>query len=289
MSEYPSSYGTERASDPQARPSAPQRAKEAAGEVAGTAGHAVGEVAGTATEQVAAVAGEVRNQAGQAIGQLRGRAAQEVDSQTRKAVQGIRQWADDLSAMAENGKPESPVRTVTHHVADTGRRAADYLEEHGVAGVTDDVQRFARRRPGVFLAGAVAAGFLVGRLAKAGMKADEADRGQTGRDSWQGGDRDFDRSPAAAYGYEPPVRQQYTGSPYATTAESEYSTTEGDEYTATQYTTSPQPARSGAAASGQTPPQSDYGTSSGPTRYTERTGTTDATQTPSAGPGGERR
>ncbi|MDH2425435.1 hypothetical protein [Sphaerisporangium sp. TRM90804] len=214
MSEYPANYGSTGAPTPQGGQDTTQRAKEAAGEVAGTAKQAAGQVAGTAKQQAGAVAGEVKTQAGQAIGQLRSRASKEADSQAQRAAQGIRQWADDLSYMAENSKPDSPMRTATHHVAETGKRAADYLEEHGVAGVAQDVQRFARKRPGVFLAGALAAGFLVGRLAKAGMSADEPDEGRASRDGRQDYDRLQTTYPApTGYGYATPQPEPYTSGP----------------------------------------------------------------------------
>jgi hypothetical protein len=50
---------------------------------------------------------------------------------------------------------------------------ADYLDRHGPEGVLREVQDFARRRPGAFLATALAAGFVVGRLGKGVAKADD--------------------------------------------------------------------------------------------------------------------
>jgi hypothetical protein len=49
---------------------------------------------------------------------------------------------------------------------------ADYLDRNGPEGVLREVQDFARRRPGAFLATALAAGFVVGRLGKGVAKAD---------------------------------------------------------------------------------------------------------------------
>jgi len=66
----------------------------------------------------------------------------------------------------------TPAATVVSRVADGGRQLADYLDQHGPDGVLRDVQDFARRRPGAFLATALAAGFVVGRLGKGVAKAD---------------------------------------------------------------------------------------------------------------------
>jgi len=56
-------------------------------------------------------------------------------------------------------------------IADSGRGVADYLSRRGPGGVLDQVQDFARRRPGAFLATALAAGFVVGRLGKGVVSA----------------------------------------------------------------------------------------------------------------------
>ncbi|MGX1274819.1 hypothetical protein [Streptomyces phaeoluteigriseus] len=57
-------------------------------------------------------------------------------------------------------------------VADRGHRAVDYLDKLGAEGLLQDLQGFARRRPGAFLSAAALAGLVVERLAKAGSKAD---------------------------------------------------------------------------------------------------------------------
>ena len=53
---------------------------------------------------------------------------------------------------------------------------ASWLEEREPGHVVDEITRFARQRPGAFLAAAAGAGFLVGRLGR-GLKAatDESD------------------------------------------------------------------------------------------------------------------
>ncbi|MFP1629889.1 hypothetical protein ACLB9X_33190 [Streptomyces sp. 5K101] len=148
-----------------------QAAKEQASAAADRTGQAVGEVAGTVAEQAKAVAGEARQQAGSAIRDLRQRAVDEGQGQMERLATTVRQWADDLAGMAENASGDSPARSLAAQAADGGRRAADYLEKNGVQGLIGDLQDFGRRRPGAFLGGAVLAGLVVGRLAKAGTKA----------------------------------------------------------------------------------------------------------------------
>jgi uncharacterized protein YjbJ (UPF0337 family) len=163
-----------------------QTAKEQASATAGQAREAAGDVAGTALDQARTVAGEARRQAGSAVGDLRGRVTEEVEGQTRRAAGTVRQWADDLAELARNAPDDSPVRSLVSQVADGGHRAADYLDRHGVEGMTEDLKGFARRRPGAFLAGAALAGLAVGRMAKAGSKAQSGQGAQQDRTPVQG-------------------------------------------------------------------------------------------------------
>ncbi|MEV3970529.1 hypothetical protein AB0K68_20645 [Streptomyces sp. NPDC050698] len=147
-----------------------QTAKQEASATAGQAREGASEVVGTATEQVKAVTGEARAQAGAMAGDLRSRVTEEAESQARRGAQVMREWADDLSGLAQNADTDSPAKKLVVQAADRGHRAADYLDSRGVGGLVGDLQDFARRRPGAFLGGAVLAGFAVGRLAKAGSK-----------------------------------------------------------------------------------------------------------------------
>ncbi|QIJ65672.1 hypothetical protein [Streptomyces sp. JB150] len=151
-----------------------QAAKEQTSAVTGQAGQAAGQVGSTALEQARTVTGEARRQTESAVSDLRERVTQEMEEQTRRAAGTVRQWADDLAALADNAPGESPARSLVTQVADGGHRAAEYLDQHGVAGMTENLKGFARRRPGAFLAGAALAGLAVGRMGKAGGKARSA-------------------------------------------------------------------------------------------------------------------
>jgi hypothetical protein len=181
-----------------------QTAKEQASATAGQAGKAAGEVAGTALDQAKTVAGEARRHAGSAVGDIRGRVTEEVEGQTQRAAGTVRQWADDLAELAGNASDDSPARSLVSQVADGGHRAADYLDDHGVQGMAEDLKGFARRRPGAFLASAALAGLAVGRMAKAGSKA------QSGQGSQQDQIPDWrDRSEQVPEGTVRPDPQFY--------------------------------------------------------------------------------
>ncbi|MEV6319314.1 hypothetical protein [Streptomyces sp. NPDC051776] len=152
-------------------------AKQEASATAGQAKTAAGEVAGTAKEQAQAVTEQASEQARTAVVELRERAGDEMQSQAKKAAGNLRQWADDLADMAEKARPDSPAGSLIAQAADGSRRAASTLEQRGVGGLVEDVESFARRKPGTFLGGAVLAGFVVGHLAKAGRKAGQSNTG----------------------------------------------------------------------------------------------------------------
>jgi hypothetical protein len=147
------------------------KAKQVASQATRTASEAAGEVKETAKEQAQKVVGEAKTQFGTVASDVRDRVSEQARTQNDKLVTGIRQTADQLDEM-RGDRPDSPAATVVSRVADGGRQLADYLDEHGPDGVLREVQDFARRRPGAFLATALAAGFVVGRLGKSVAKAD---------------------------------------------------------------------------------------------------------------------
>jgi len=147
------------------------KAQQVAGQGREAAGQAASEVKDTAKEQAQRVGAEAKNQARSVASDVRNRVSDRAHTQNDKLVSGIRQAADQLDEM-RGDRPDSPAATIVSRVADSGRQLADYLDQHGPEGVLREVQDFARRRPGAFLASALAAGFVVGRLGKGVAKAD---------------------------------------------------------------------------------------------------------------------
>jgi vacuolar-type H+-ATPase subunit H len=155
-----------------------------AGQVAGRAKETATDVKDTAKEQAQRVGSEARSQARNVASDVRDRVGHQARSQNDKLVGSIRQTADQLDEM-RGDRTDSPAATVVSRVADGGRQLADYLDRNGPEGVLREVQDFARRRPGAFLATALAAGFVVGRLGKGVAKADsDAGGGKPDTDSF---------------------------------------------------------------------------------------------------------
>jgi len=146
-------------------------AKQVAGQTKEAAGQAAAEVKDTAKEQAQRVGAEAKTQVRNVAGDVRNRVSEQARTQNDKLVGSIREMADHLDQM-RGERQDSPAATVVSRVAEGGRQMADYLDRNGPEGVLREVQDFARRRPGAFLATALAAGFVVGRLGKGVAKAD---------------------------------------------------------------------------------------------------------------------
>lgn len=144
----------------------------AASDVAATAASGAKDVAGEAASQAKVVAGEARRQIETVVGQTRQELSKQADDRAQQAAGGLRTLADQARALAD-GRPADagPLTGVLDEARMRATALADRLESGGPQGVVDDVTAFARRRPIVFLAAAVGAGFVAGRLARAGRAA----------------------------------------------------------------------------------------------------------------------
>jgi hypothetical protein len=141
------------------------------------------------------------------VADVRDKLGEQARGQSDRLVSTIRETADHLDEM-RGDRAGTPAATVVSRVADGGRQLADYLDRHGPEGVLREVQDFARRRPGAFLATALAAGFVVGRLGKGVAKADgDAGTAKPGTDAYAS---DYPQTTTGGYGT--------TGYPTTTTA-----------------------------------------------------------------------
>jgi hypothetical protein len=140
------------------------------------------EVAGTAKDQAANVAGEAKVQAKDLLGRARDEARQQAHGQQQRAAQGLRTAAQQLGSMAQNAD-SGVAQQLVQNVSDRAHSAASWLEERQPSDLLDEVRRFAARRPGVFLAVAVGAGVLAGRLTKGLIAEARSDSGASGPDT----------------------------------------------------------------------------------------------------------
>lgn len=144
-------------------------------------------VARTADEDVRALAGAIRGQADQVKGELAGHARElleetrdqlqsQADQQAYRLAGALFQVGGQAVALAE-GRPQQagPLVDYAEQASHWLDAAASHIEERGLEGLATDVADFARRRPGVFLAGAVVVGFGLGRLIRSGAVSSDGD------------------------------------------------------------------------------------------------------------------
>ncbi|HEX6421824.1 MAG TPA: hypothetical protein VFZ77_25190 [Acidimicrobiales bacterium] len=159
-------------------------AKERATEVAGTAKEQARGVAGEARREASAVASEAGAQARNLVDEARTALHDQAAERTDRAAGALGDLGGRFRALAE-GNPDA-AGDLRRYAADLGDRLdglAGRLSSSGFDGVVDDLQRFARRRPGMFLAAAAASGFAAGRLFRgAKAAASDGDRGSQDRE-----------------------------------------------------------------------------------------------------------
>ena len=140
-------------------------AKQEAREVAESANQRAHELGDTVKSQASEVAGEMYAQGREVFERTKESLREQSEIQAQEAASRVRQLAEQSRALAE-GRPEEsgPVQDYVRQASERLDDFASRVEQRGAQGVIDDVEDFARRRPGVFLAGAAGLGFFVGRM-----------------------------------------------------------------------------------------------------------------------------
>lgn len=173
--------------DQSAQPSAAGVAREQAAGVGQSVREAGGQVAGTAAERAKDVVSEAQWQGRDLLGQAQQQARDQAQAQQHKAAGRMRGLADELSVMAANGDQGSSATVLVREAAGSLHDAAAWLEQHKPEDLVEEVRRFARRRPGVFVFAAAMAGVAAGRLTRgtvAAQKDDQPETSQAGDGGW---------------------------------------------------------------------------------------------------------
>ena len=146
--------------------------KERGKQVASQATEAARTVTAEAGQQAKAVASQARQEFQRVVDQARTEFDDKARQEGQRAAQGLRSISRQVDALA-SGRPEEAgsLANYLYEAEDRLNSVAQRIETGGPQAILDDVTRFARRRPGMFLALAAGTGFLVGRLARSGAAA----------------------------------------------------------------------------------------------------------------------
>jgi hypothetical protein len=148
------------------RESKVQAAREQTSTVGQSAAQAGGKVAQTVAGQGREVAAESGRQARNLLDEASSQLKEQADAQQKRAAHSLRALGDELQSMSTREAEQGPATDLVRRASGTVRQAADWLEQREPGTVVNEVREFARRRPGVFLAGAALAGVLAGRLTR---------------------------------------------------------------------------------------------------------------------------
>jgi len=149
--------------------------KDKATESAQAGKEAVGDVAKTAAGQAKEVADEAKTQARDLAGEARTQLRNSAGEQHRNAVSNLRSLSEELRSMAGSSEQNGVATDLVSQAADRTHSVADWLDQRRPEDLLDEVRRFARRRPGAFLLGALAAGMVAGRLTRGAVAAHSDD------------------------------------------------------------------------------------------------------------------
>lgn len=151
------------------------QAREAAGQARQAAGTAADEgkhVANVAKGEAQQVASDVQAHARDLLGEARTEVQQQTRSQLDTLVGTLQGFAEDLEKMARGEGPGSGLANdVVQQVGDKARAFSSQLQDRDPSEILDQARDFARRKPGTFLLGALAAGVVAGRLARGAKDA----------------------------------------------------------------------------------------------------------------------
>jgi hypothetical protein len=147
-----------------------QDTKEQAQEAVTTAADEGKHVAGVVGDEVQNVAGQAKDQARGLLDDALGQIDDQSRTQRDRLVGTLQSVSSDLEGMASSGDSGLAAQA-TRQVAQRARSLSTHLDGREPSDLLEDVRQFARRRPGLFLLGALGAGVVVGRMARGAKQA----------------------------------------------------------------------------------------------------------------------
>jgi hypothetical protein len=135
-------------------------------------------VADVAREQASGVAVEAGRQGRDLLHQAQGQLEEQAAQGQQRLANQLLSLSDELRSMADASGQGGMAASLASQAASRARNAGQWLDDRKPSQVADEMQSFARRRPAVFLALAVGAGLVAGRLTR-GLKDANSDNSAT--------------------------------------------------------------------------------------------------------------
>jgi hypothetical protein len=150
-------------------------AKEQARQAAGTAAEQGQHVAGVAQQEVGNVVSEARTQLSSLLDDATSQVGEQSRSQKDRLAETARTFGSDLQKLGSGeGGGDGVAAKFVQQLAQQAQSLASHLENREPAELLEDARRFARRRPGTFLLGSLAAGVVVGRVTRGAKAASQS-------------------------------------------------------------------------------------------------------------------
>ena len=142
-------------------------------------------VADVAREQASGVAVEAGRQGRDLLHQAQGQLEEQAAQGQQRLANQLLSLSDELRSMADASGQSGMAASLASQAASRARHAGQWLDDRKPSQVADEMQSFARRRPAVFLALAVGAGLVAGRLTR-GLKDANSDNSAAAPAATQG-------------------------------------------------------------------------------------------------------
>jgi vacuolar-type H+-ATPase subunit H len=138
--------------------------RQQASDVASAGTQEMQHVASTAKQEAAAVVDDAGTQARRVVNEATTQLRRQGDEQVQRLAGTIGDLSQELRRMSDAG--DGTAAGLASDAAEMLDRFGGQLMRGGFDGALNDLRRYARNRPGVFLAAAVGAGFVAGRLVR---------------------------------------------------------------------------------------------------------------------------
>jgi len=146
-------------------------AKQEVANVKDTAVDAGKDVAATAKDEAVNVAAEAKYQAKSLLSTAASEVQNQASTQQGRLASTLRGYADELEGISQGSAPSGVIGDLVQQAASKGSEVARWLEDKEPGDVLEELRRYARRRPVMFLALCGLAGVVAGRITRGAVAA----------------------------------------------------------------------------------------------------------------------